>query len=345
MNETALAIVKRAQSENALVFINQENFQSQVDLYRTEATIIKADPSEFHSMQGKFMPNRAVTDRISEATGIQFVTLPEGVRAETRDDEIAGRRTVYVGFAQGEVRMPDGSMRKGNVEEYEFDPTLRAMLDKNVSELNEATRKAIARTVLEYTKVARQRASTGARLRVIRAITGMPVNFSKEDISRPMVFTRIVQNTAAMLATPEGRTMAYAQALGTNVNSILYGNKPVQAIADSPEMTPAETAPENLRDANEPEAGPEPAADTASLAAQASGGKSPEDQEFEDLSVTLEALLESNKDVLNRDTRTGNPYKLAKDELGSFAATIDSRKAMTAKIENFLEALKKGATA
>src|SRR5574343_194879 len=126
-NDNALAIIERAKSQNALVFVNQENFNSGVELYKTEATVIQAKQEEFHNLQGKFMPNRAVTDRIGEAAGVQFVA--GDVRAETRDDEIAGKRTVFVATAQGKVRMPDGSWRLSTPEEYEFDPTLRAMLD------------------------------------------------------------------------------------------------------------------------------------------------------------------------------------------------------------------------
>jgi electron transfer flavoprotein alpha subunit len=158
-----LAIVKAAQNKGALVFANIENMETKVDLYRTEVTEIAFRESDFHIINGKSMPNKASTDRIGEACGIQFIQAACRVIAETRDDTLCGKRTVYRGEAQGKIRMPDGSWRNSTVDEYEFDPVLRAMLDKNVTELNEKTMQMVGRTILEYTKVARQRAATGAR--------------------------------------------------------------------------------------------------------------------------------------------------------------------------------------
>lgn len=342
-NENALAIVQKYQQNGALVYVNKENFQSSVELYKTEATVIQSKPEEFHNLQGKFMPNRSVTDRIGEAIGVQFIG--GYVRAETRDDDIAGKRTVYVGTAQGKVRMPDGSWRTSTVEEYEFDPRLRAMLDKRVDYISDETRKTFARTELEYTKVARQRASTGARLRVIRQLTGMPVSFTPDEIKKPMVFTRVVQNTAHILDTPEGRLMATAQALGTDVSGILFGkNAPAaQAIAASTEATPAaDVEPENLRRANDPEPEAEPAADTASLAAQAASGspeKTPEETRFQELTVQLEELTTSYKDKLNVAIGENkiNPFNLAKTELDDFGATIETRSSMIERTKTFLK--------
>lgn len=341
----ALTVIENARKQNALVFVNQENYQTGIELYKTEATVIQSKPEEFHNLQGKYMPNRAVTDRIGEAAGVQFVA--GDVRAETRDDEIAGKRTVFVGTAQGKVRMPDGSWRMSALEEYEFDPTLRAMLDKKIDYITDSNRSVFARTALEYTKVARQRAATGARLRVIRQLTGMPVNFTQADISRPMVFTRVVQNTAHILETKEGRTLATMQALGMTTES-LYGKKPA-INEERVEQMPQLKDEENLKPADTSgfEQETEPAADTASLAAQANpaGMKSAEDQEFEELTISLEELLNSNKETLNIATRTGNPYDKGIAELDKLTATIESRKSMIANLTNWLEAMRKGATA
>lgn len=344
-NENALAIIQKAREGGALVFVNQDNFQSGVELYKTEATVIRANPDEFHKIDTKFMPSRPVTDRIGEAAGVEFVS--GDVRAETRDDATAGKRTVFIGTAQGKVRMPDGHWRMSAVEEYEFDPVLRAMLDKRVDYITETNRGVFARAAMEYTKAARQRAATGARLRVIRQLTGMPTAFSADDIKKPMVFTRIVQDTSHILDTKEGRTLATMQALGITAESLYGKRQPIEEERVEQMPSVASESDDNFKPADTSGFDDTVPADTASLAAQANpaGSKSPEDQEFENLSVSLEALIESNKEVINRETRTGNPYKLAKEELDSFAATIESRKAMITKITNFLEALKKGATA
>jgi len=211
--ESALTIITNARNSGALVF-SPQNLDCP-PLYKPEVSIIKARADEFHNMKGKFMPNRAVTDRISEAVGVDFVAEQCRVNSELREampEFSLPRRTVFVGYAQGRVRLPDGSWRYSTVAEYEFDPVLRAT--------QEGTGQKGA---LEYMRFAHQRASTGARLGVIRQLAGMPVTFTQEEITRPLVFSRIVQNTDYILSTKEGRVMAIANATGMAAQ--LYGPK------------------------------------------------------------------------------------------------------------------------
>ncbi len=330
-NENALAIIERAQKSGALVFVNQENFQSKVELYKTEATVIQARPDEFHNLQGKFMPNRPVTDRIGEAAGVEFVS--GHVRSEMRDDAIAGRRTVFIGTAQGKVRMPDGHWRMSAIEEYEFDPVLRAMLDKKIDYITETNRSVFARAAMEYTKVATQRAATGARLRVIRQLTGMPTAFSAEDMKRPLVFTRTVLNTEHILDTKEGRTLATMQALGMNTEA-LYGKRsdPEEHVEQLPKSSEPED--EDLKQADTSLSSEE----LAALADKATGGQGGIQGEFEELTVQLEALVESNKELLDVTLPSKiNPYQKAKEELENFAADVESRRAMIKRTSDFIE--------
>jgi hypothetical protein len=338
--ENALQIVRAAQSKGALIFANIENMEAKVDLYRTEVTEIIFKETDFHTINGKFMPNKASTDRIGEACGVQFIQAACRVTVEPREDPLCGKRTAYRGEAQGKVRMPDGSWRFSTVDEYEFDPVLRAMLDKNITELNEQTKKTVGRAILEYTKVARQRAATGARLRVIRQITGMPVAFEKTDALKSMIFTRVVQNTDYILKTPEGRAMATAQALGWDAASLFGARKdalpPAAGNIEEPH-TPAETA----KPGNENSA--------ANLAAEAADDDEPdfptdtegenpqkEETEFDRLTRTLEEYT-TFKEYLDVTTKSGvNPYKLAQDELASKTATEESRLKMIQRIRGYL---------
>ena len=355
MSDNALSVIQNAQRAGGLVYVNMENLKSPVELYKTEVTEIKAKPDEFHKMQGKFMPNKSVVDRIGEAVGIHFIDANCSVHTESRKD-MFGDRTVYIGRAQGKELKTDGSWRPTTVESYEFDPLLRAMQDaprkkefgKDVGYDPDDPKNAsrLRRDVLEYMRSAMARASTGARLRVIRQITGMPETFTAEEINRPMYFSRVVQNTAQILSTPEGRVMATARALGADVSSLLYGRKSdgSQAIESTQPIQASETDEANLKQAEAYSTEPEVSAGKiTTLADQASRAGYSDDHEFEDLTVSLEALIESNKTLLDRETRTGNPYKLAKDELDSFTATTESRKSMTAKITKFLEMLNGGA--
>jgi hypothetical protein len=336
----ALAIVKAAKNRGALVFTNIENMEAKVGLYRTEVTELVFADSDFHTINGKLMLNRASTDRIGEACGIQFIQTACRVTTEVREDSLCGKRTVYRAEAQGKIRMPDGSWRISTVDEYEFDPTLRAMLDKNVTELNEQTKRTVSRAILEYTKVARQRAATGARLRVIRQLTGMPAAFEKAEAAKPFVFTRVVQNTEFILKMPEGRAMATAQSLGWDAAPLFGTRKPALPATDVSEepYTPPTDATERESENN-----------TKNIAAEADGEpdfpmetdfQQREETEFARLTTVLEEYM-TFREFLDVTTQSGaNPYKLAEAEVNSKTATEESRRKMIKRLRDFLIAKK-----
>lgn len=204
----ALQIIEKQKAGGALVFAPL-NLGELPALYKLETTVVEFKRDEFHNISGKYTPNKAVTDRIGFAAGISFIAEHCGTREFIRDDEL-GKHTVFVGYAQGKVRQSDGSYQESNVEEYEFDPYWRAK-----EESQKATaKKSEAAYRMDYLKVGRQRASTGARLRVIRAMIGMPTSFESNEIAKPFVFAKVVQNTDFLLATREGRQAAIAQATG-----------------------------------------------------------------------------------------------------------------------------------
>jgi hypothetical protein len=356
---TALQKILKAKEAGALVFANIEHCEPDVELYRAEVTSLCFKRQDFHEISKKFMPNKAVTDRMGEASGIQFIQSACRVRAETRDDPLCGKRTVFCAEAQGKKRLPDGSWLESTVDEYEFDPTLRAMLDKNITELTEAARKNIGRAILEYMKVGRQRAATGARLRVIRQLTGMPPSFEADEIAKPMLFSRIVQNTQFILKTPEGRAMATAQALGWDSASIFGAKKPAIASNAETDVPDSGTDPvtyelvpnSNKNDTPEPE-NKNGAADLAAKAAADNGGggipfgdddgnNQQPDNEFEKLTAALEEYTTGYKEHLDVTTSNGNnPYRMAMAELENKNATVESRRLMVEKVKNWLVAMK-----
>jgi hypothetical protein len=181
--------------------------------------VIHATPDDFHNIQGNFMPKGYQVDRIGEAAGIVFLENTCGTRTEKVEDE-----TAYVGFAQGKKRMPDGTWRTSSVCEYEFNPTKRAdedILRDTKGKYNSEKDKKLL--LLNYQKFGRQRASTGARLRVVRELTGMPISFKPDQIKRAMVFSRVAVNTDMLLSDPEMREAAVKVALGASQN--IYGTK------------------------------------------------------------------------------------------------------------------------
>jgi hypothetical protein len=339
---TALATIPDARKNGALVYVNEGHLQPLTPLYKTEVTMITLDiKNDCHKIAGKLMLKREIVDRVGEATAISYI--PSGCRTwtETRDDA-AGKRTVYISEQQGKMRLPDGSYRDSSIQAYEFDPNLRAMLDIGVTEWTEQTKrmqktgengqaygKTLAQLAMEYMKFARQRAETGARLRVVKELTGMPTAFNPEEAAKPLCFARIVQNTDYLLKTPEGRLLAAAQATGTqDVVAALYGR---QALPESRNVTEGEN--ENP-----------PPASGADLAAQAAAGDDPQPQaeqsEFDQLTIALQDFLNGFPQELNRNLPSGNPYKMIEAELDNLAATVETRRDLLGRIQAFLQRLK-----
>jgi hypothetical protein len=351
---TALAKIEAAEKKGALVFVDREWIEEKTPLYKPEITEMKIDKgNDCFNISGKFMPKREVVDRIGDANGIDFIFGE--VKPMTIEDDMCGKRIVYSAKAQGRKRMSDGSWRTSSIQDYDFDPVLRAMLDYDEVELNAKTKQkkrrnsrneeygsTLARYILELQKVAPQRASTGARLRVIRELVGMPVAFAEKEIENPLVFGRIIQNTEYILKTPEGRAMATAKALDIDMSTLFGTKKPVLP------PSAAETEGQNTPPMNTAEQEPEDNGNTANLANQAAdddvdfpaeeGEAETEEQiEFKETSVLLEQFAVSYKEVLNIKTQSGtNPYELAIAELDNKNATLESRKKMVDRVRDFL---------
>ncbi len=341
--ENAISLIKKARDGGALIFAPQ-NLECP-ELYKAEVTEIKARPDEFHDMKGKFMPNRSVTDRISEAAGIDFIAEKCRVAPEIREEMPEfdlPRRTVFIGYAQGRMRLPDGSWRNSTVSEYEFDPMLRAVKEGKGAKSREA---------LEYSTFARQRASTGARLGVIRQLTGLPVSFTREEVAKPLVFSRIVQNTDFILGTKEGRMMAIAAATG--VAGLLYGRQagqpaPAQEVTDSsggfgedPDGEPA------MRPADDQHTSPS-GSSPADLAAQAASDAELEraaDDGFGDLPLAAskpppedekrKGLVATLKNYLNND-------KLNDAAANTVRALLANTEEKTETLEQYVALLREG---
>lgn len=220
----ATELVKKYQSEGQLVFVNEEDLKTQT-MFLPEVVVIRSTPDDFHNLAGNFMPKRHQTDRIADAAGISFLQENCGTRTETVDGN-----TVYVGFAQGKKRMPDGTFRTSSICEYEFNPVKRAEEDVLRNPDKYKTEKDKKLAVLNYQKFGRQRADTGARLRVIRELTGIPVSFKQNEIGKALIFSRVAINTDQLLADPEMRQAAIKIAVGAQEQ--LYGPSPEKKLLE-----------------------------------------------------------------------------------------------------------------
>ena len=217
-SQKALEMVQKHVSNKDLVFVSEEDLLTQT-MFLPQVVVIHSTQDDFHNVSGNYMPKGYQTDRIGEAAGVAFTE-----NCGTRTVEVDGH-TVYVGFAQGKKRLPDGTWRPSSVCEYEFDPIKRAEEDfLKDTKGNYKTENAKKLHILGLQKFGRQRASTGARLRVIRELTGMPISFKFDQLQRAMVFSRVAVNTDMFLSDPEMRNAAIKVALGAGKE--IYGPSP-----------------------------------------------------------------------------------------------------------------------
>jgi hypothetical protein len=237
---------------NALIYAKKADFDT-ADIFRTEITVMPIDTKECHNIGGNLVPNKAVTDRMSDAAGIDFVS-----NEQTGVSIVPGTRK-YVGRVRGRKRNPDGTWRYSPVCEYEFDIDVRAEEDflrdaaKDKADQKYTTETAKKLHVIELEKAARARADTGARLRAIRELIGMPTGFKPADISgKKLVFSRVAVDANRLLQDPEMRRQTIQHALGVTEN--LFGPKEPRNV--TPAKLAIEAAPESMEPAAQAETQP-----------------------------------------------------------------------------------------
>jgi hypothetical protein len=198
----ALAIIK-AHTE-AVSFVRSEDIDTQ-GMFLPIVSVIPLAPGDLHQLGGgQMMPKKHHVDRMAEAAGVNVISV----------DVEHPSPYVWVGKAHGIKRMPDGTMREGEGE-YSFDAEKYAELDflkDTKSKYSTDTAKRIH--LLEYAKFGHQRASTGARLALIRYFCKCPCSFGAQDLPKAMIFSRVDLNTDGLLASPDMREAAIAHAVG-----------------------------------------------------------------------------------------------------------------------------------
>lgn len=225
--DNALTLIKTSKDNGSLVYV-QQNLECP-PLYKVEASVIEVKRADFHDkdVNGKLLLRKEVVDDISDAAGISFLPLQNELSIQRMEEESAldlPARSVFVARCQGRVKISDGSWRTSTVEIYAFDYVAKAIAE----EPSDAFKRK--KKLQEYYKAGPMRAATGARLRVIHQLTGMPAGFDPKEIDAckgKLVFSRIVQNTDFILGTPEGKMMAIAMATGAA--QLLYGKNPGQS--------------------------------------------------------------------------------------------------------------------
>jgi|GEM_PF-1801198 len=171
-----------------------------------EAIVCRKD--EFHEMEGgkAYMPRKETLDKFAAAAGVSYNEAAESTRLEGDG--------CYVGRSQAMVMGPDGKMIFGSACEYEFDVKVRTLEMELVGKADwdhkdqygkpgrkDYTELELRKELVNFRKVGRQRANTGARNRATVAILGMPTGikglFDKKDPDSKTVtflFSRIIIN-------------------------------------------------------------------------------------------------------------------------------------------------------
>lgn len=220
----ALAIIK--QHTEAVSFVRSEDLDTQ-GMFLPVVAVVPIEPADLHQLGGgMMMPKKHHVDRMAEAAGVDVTS----VNVEHPSTY------VWTAKAHGTKRMPDGSMREGEGE-YAFDAETYAELDfiKNADRYRSDVAKR--QHLLEYAKFGHQRASTGARLALIRYFCKCPTAFKAADLPRAMIFSRVDLNTDGLLAAPEMREAAIAHAVGAT--RTLFGSAATPATERN--VTPAES--------------------------------------------------------------------------------------------------------
>jgi len=202
-------------------------------LLKVDLSVVQIDArdvragGETHNIGGQLTPSRSALDKIADATGIDFT------QADTRKEG----ENIWVGKSSGRRKNPDGTWRNATCE-YELDLDVRAEeVHKRQSDKAKAEKE-----ILQLRKFARQRADTGARLRVIRELTGLKTGFAQGELDKPFVFARYQINTELIMSDPDMKRAAINQALGTKQE--IFGEATVKDVTPEPEQLPDNTEPE-----------------------------------------------------------------------------------------------------
>lgn len=188
----------------ALVFTSQEE-QVNNEMYTTLNSEIEIKKEMFHNIYPGFYPKKELTNQIGSAMGIEHVGEAKieevfGDMEQLTDGRSIRRVEGYRCTKRARRRRPDGSWQEA-VEPYEFNWVNRAELDflqdeeKSPNDRKYGTPLKKKLHLEELKKFAAQRASTGADLCLIRALTGMQTSFKPAEIAiGKIVVSQIVES-------------------------------------------------------------------------------------------------------------------------------------------------------
>ena len=168
---------------DVLSFVKPSHLEELSPLLECHIEAVTVCKGEFHELEsGKtYMPRKETLDKFAGAAGVSYNEQAE--RTWKEGD------TCYVGRSQAMVMGPDGKMIFGDVCEYEFDAEVRTeemklngksdYKDGRYTGKRDLTDKELASERIQFMKVGRQRANTGARSRGTLSALGMQTGFKE----------------------------------------------------------------------------------------------------------------------------------------------------------------------
>ena len=272
---------------DVLSFVKPSHLEELSPLLECHIEAVTVCKGEFHELEsGKtYMPRKETLDKFAGAAGVSYNEQAE--RTWKEGD------TCYVGRSQAMVMGPDGKMIFGDVCEYEFDAEVRTeemklngksdYKDGRYTGKRDLTDKELASERIQFMKVGRQRANTGARNRATVSILGMSTGFKglfgKDDpptATRTFLFSRVIVNAKNELVMNR-----MLDNIGGNVAQ-LFGPQKQAALPPSrePDMKPAGST----------TVGNDPALDDADIPLETEPAPAP--QEDPELAAAAGALLQ-----------------------------------------------------
>lgn len=249
---------------DARSYVKPSHLEPLSQLLEVHIEAITCRKDEFHEMEGgkAYMPRKETLDKFAAAAGVSYNEAAESTRLEGDG--------CYVGRSQAMVMGPDGKMILGSACEYEFDVKVRTLemelAEKpdwdNKDQFGRPGRKKysdleLRKEEVNFRKVGRQRANTGARNRATIAILGMPTGikglFDKKDPDSKTVtflFSRIIINAKNELVMNR-----MLDGMAGNA-AALYGPQAARAIAAPSGSTKEEPIPFDLKHAEDQETTP-----------------------------------------------------------------------------------------
>lgn len=141
--------------------------------------------------------------------------------------------------ATGAMQKPDGSWI-AHAASYELNLSvkrkqIRRRLETSVDDMGQPKyspgeiNERLEDEMLREEAFAPQKAETGAKARVVRAITGMKSIYSEEDLRKPFIVPKVSLNTNYLLSNKSTRAMILEQAIHSSMNIFGPGQRQISA--------------------------------------------------------------------------------------------------------------------